>query len=246
MNLTDAILKSYVVLRRKGHPPLEALEKLRPRVEGLAAHDKGRIVAGVRYYEQQVKKRRTAMAGRGVAVAGGSSHTPVGTPSICESCSTLNWNDQTTCRACNAPLKTSNHNDHMMTRRLGAGDGQRSEEFRPGNTLILRMPEQMAVVELSPQAYDRSLIFGRFDHSGGIIPDVDLGQYGGTEQGVSRLHMALTYDARRNYLTVKDMGSSNGVFINGQRLPVFDTSVLRNGDRLELGNLLMQVVYANS
>ncbi|MEL7236035.1 MAG: FHA domain-containing protein, partial [Chloroflexota bacterium] len=193
------------------------------------------------------KKRRAAIAGRGTATTTTTTKTATsGTPSICENCGTLNWNNQAQCRKCGAPLISRQAGSRMMTRRLGNEDNQRSEEFRPDTTLILRMPEQKAVIELCPQDFDRSLIFGRFDQSGGIIPDVDLEEYGGAERGVSRLHMALAYDARRNHLSVKDMGSANGVIVNGRRLPSFDTHILRSGDRIELGNFLIQIVYAHN
>jgi len=243
VKLTDAILKSYVVLRQEGHPPLEALEKLRARIEGMDAQDKGRIVAGVRYYEAHLKKRQQkAYAGKTQTVKAASNGSP---PLICENCGTLNWNNQVQCRSCGTPLTVTRPPQHMMTRRLNSNGGSRNELFKADTTLILRMPEQKHVLELCPQDYDRPLIFGRFDQSGGIIPDIDLTDYGGSERGVSRLHMSLMYEARHHHLTVQDMGSANGVFINGQRLNPFETHVLRSGDRLELGNFLIQVVYAH-
>ena len=207
MDLVNAILKSYVVLRRQGLPAKEALEKLRGKIEDLSASEKGTIVAGVRYYEKHASKQRET---------------------------------QTVPHPERKPIPT-----HMMTRKLSHDPVLSDDIYRPTTTLMLRFPAQKQVLELSPQKYDRPLIFGRFDQSGGVIPDVDLSDYDGVALGVSRLHMGLTYDERHHQLTIKDMGSANGIFVNGQRLSAYETRTLRNGDRLELGQLMMQVIYAH-
>ena len=122
----------------------------------------------------------------------------------------------------------------------------RDDEFTPASTLILRLPQHGDMLELTPQKYDRGLIFGRFDESGGIIPDVDFTDYDGADYGVSRLHMALTYEPRYHRLTViKDMGSVNGVTVNGQTLNAYESRTLHQGDRLELGRMIIQVLYVH-
>ncbi len=50
---------------------------------------------------------------------------------------------------------------------------------------------------------------------------------------VSRLHCRLTADPS-DQLIVEDLGSTNGTFVNGQRL---DRSVLRADDRVTIGRL---------
>ena len=49
---------------------------------------------------------------------------------------------------------------------------------------------------------------------------------------VSRLHCQLT--ATADALQVKDLGSTNGTFVNGKRIK---TAELREGDRLSVGRL---------
>ena len=49
---------------------------------------------------------------------------------------------------------------------------------------------------------------------------------------VSRLHCQLT--ATAHALQVKDLGSTNGTFVNGKRIK---TAALREGDRLSVGRL---------
>jgi hypothetical protein len=52
---------------------------------------------------------------------------------------------------------------------------------------------------------------------------------------ISRQHALIDYDPRLNSFIVTDLGSSNGVYVNDHR--VDRPTVLRDGDRLEIGNL---------
>ena len=53
---------------------------------------------------------------------------------------------------------------------------------------------------------------------------------------VSRLHCQLT--GAEDVVHVKDLGSTNGTFVNGQRI---DTATLRDGDRLTVGRVDLAV-----
>ena len=55
---------------------------------------------------------------------------------------------------------------------------------------------------------------------------------------VSRLHCQLT--ATADALEVKDLGSTNGTFVNGKRVK---TTALKNGDRLSLGRCELVVSW---
>ncbi|MBL8202968.1 MAG: FHA domain-containing protein [Blastocatellia bacterium] len=54
-----------------------------------------------------------------------------------------------------------------------------------------------------------------------------------SDQGLSRVHASLNQDAARVW--VLDEGSTNGTFVNGQRVPASGT-VLKNGDQISLGD----------
>ena len=58
---------------------------------------------------------------------------------------------------------------------------------------------------------------------------------------VSRRHARIfhEYDLYR----IEDLGSSNGTFINGQRLMPKEVRALRHGDELRLGRLVMMVSF---
>src|SRR5262245_7350404 len=67
----------------------------------------------------------------------------------------------------------------------------------------------------------------------GRSPETDLRL---AEPGLSREHAELLVDGGR--LTVRDMGSTNGTFVNGDRV---ETRELRDGDKLSLGGVTLLV-----
>ncbi|MCX7682101.1 MAG: FHA domain-containing protein [Anaerolineae bacterium] len=81
---------------------------------------------------------------------------------------------------------------------------------------------------------------GRTDAAHGIFPDLDLSPDGGLEEGVSRHHCKI-HQRGSSYL-VEDVGSANGTFLNGQRLTPYLPHVLKNGDKLQLGRLTLEVI----
>lgn len=70
-------------------------------------------------------------------------------------------------------------------------------------------------------------------------PDIDLSEWDGAKNGISRLHAAFLYDGRS--LAVEDLNSRNGTRINGYRIEGGKPYPLRNGDELEVGNVRMIV-----
>lgn len=72
----------------------------------------------------------------------------------------------------------------------------------------------------------------------------DLTPYGGDRKGVSRVHARFL--SNEDKLTVEDMNSRNGTFINGSRLDMFVAQPLKHGDRLRFGNLVSLVVMPTS
>ncbi len=81
---------------------------------------------------------------------------------------------------------------------------------------------------------------GRQDAAHGIFPDVDLTPEGGLERGVSRRHCKI-YQQTSAYL-VEDVGSTNGSFLNGERLTPHVPHVLNDGDELQLGGIKLRII----
>ena len=72
-------------------------------------------------------------------------------------------------------------------------------------------------------------------------PDVNFGQHGGREKGVSRRHASLRVDRRQ--LLLMDLGSSNGTQLNGSPLVAHEPVRLENGDEIRLGKLAFKVHF---
>lgn len=85
----------------------------------------------------------------------------------------------------------------------------------------------------------RELVLGRFDPNFGIPPDVDLTYEDQGARTVSRQHAKIV--GRAGSHTIEDLGSRQGVFINGKQMQSGPPRQLRLGDRIDLGNI--QLLY---
>ena len=73
---------------------------------------------------------------------------------------------------------------------------------------------------------------------------VDLRRFGAAEEGVSRQHVVLS---REEYiLTVRDLATTNGTRLNGARILPQQRRLLRNGDELQLGTLVIRIEFRQS
>lgn len=86
------------------------------------------------------------------------------------------------------------------------------------------------------------IVLGRKDPTTGATPWVDLSAFGADEMGVSRRHASIV---RRDAGTVHiiDHASQNGSFLNGMRLVAEQPRILRDGDELRLGRLILLVNF---
>jgi hypothetical protein len=63
------------------------------------------------------------------------------------------------------------------------------------------------------------------------------------DDGISRFHARVDYDAIAGTHVVVDLGSTNGVYVNGQRIAAQPASTrLREGDRIEIGGTTQVVL----
>jgi CheY-like chemotaxis protein len=85
---------------------------------------------------------------------------------------------------------------------------------------------------------EQRLLFGRTD--GNVQPEIDLTPYGGLNRGVSRRHAVLVATGDR--LEIIDLKSTNGTFINGQRLQPFKPYRLRHTDEITLGDVRIDLM----
>jgi len=85
------------------------------------------------------------------------------------------------------------------------------------------------------------MLLGRPDPTGGIVPEIDLVPYGGRNLGVSRRHALIrTVD---NRITIEDLGSANGTYINEHILESGKEYRIRDRDVIRLGHMRLQVHF---
>ncbi|HVO41545.1 MAG TPA: FHA domain-containing protein [Aggregatilineales bacterium] len=163
-----------------------------------------------------------------------------GEPTVqCPHCGQPNVRGCTICRSCGKPfqLKVA-----VQTRQLADEVANKvlisSAYFSQNSTLLIAIRNVKGVLEAHPRD---KLLIGR-----DIPPDqrqayVDLAPYNAAALGVSRAHAEIRFS--RNTLTLIDLNSNNGTFINGVRLHPNEVRVLHHGDELRFGMLATKIAF---
>lgn len=108
--------------------------------------------------------------------------------------------------------------------------------FAPARPAILRVIEPVRAAWEMPVARSPMLL-GRASEAEGYAPDFDMTFY---DEGdyVSRRHARITKGKKGYFVT--DLDSSNGTTVNGHPLEPGRAYLLRNGDRLKVGLVVIQ------
>lgn len=165
----------------------------------------------------------------------------------CPKCKRENEDTAKICTYCGSMLVDTE--PIVATRALGDTDFEESQprwgtaRFSSRMNLIITVRGQKQPFIFDAEQVDELLI-GRRNPQTGEAPDIDLQDYGGVEQGVSRAHAAIV--RRDGSLNIVDKGSPNGTYLNGQRLVAHQPRILRDGDDLRLGHLVLRVTFARS
>jgi hypothetical protein len=164
----------------------------------------------------------------------------------CPYCQKENQDAESYCYACghilpfglqNLPQVTTelvgHYEDLEPQRRWGTA------YFNQRNRLQLEFRDSGQVLVLD---LHRTLVLGR-KHTDPHInqPDIDLIPYGAADKGVSRRHLILTRD--HETISITDLGSANSTHLNGQRLNPNEARILRDGDELRLGRLVIRCQF---
>lgn len=86
---------------------------------------------------------------------------------------------------------------------------------------------------------ERTITIGRRDAKRRINPRIDLTEDDGARLGVSRMHAEFNLVNDEYYL--KDMGSSNGTWINKTKLDPYQPQPVKSGDEIRIGQIKMVV-----
>jgi pSer/pThr/pTyr-binding forkhead associated (FHA) protein len=109
-------------------------------------------------------------------------------------------------------------------------------EQRPPGTVRILLPNFSAVLDIP--LHEELMIGRRTSLQDGQV-DVDLTPFGGQALGVSRYHALIQVVDNRVF--IKDMGSTNGTKLNGNRLESLLPYRLHHGDTLRFGHLEVRI-----
>ena len=161
---------------------------------------------------------------------------------ICPSCSTKNLVGTLFCVECGTylpsggPLRTEPLPDK---KDASAHDQDKRDAGVSSDVSVkieLEIPKSERRIMLTAET---DILLGRLDAAHGIFPEVDLTPEGGLEDGVSRRHARIFLENAQ--LSVEDLDSTNGTFLNGNRLEPYMSHALYDGNTLRLGMLEIKV-----
>lgn len=163
---------------------------------------------------------------------------------ICPVCQHENAFGALICTQCYSLLVDSTTDAGTMT--LNAEALSRLEAEMSSTNGEARLPDSLREGEIGLHiaGSSRPLIFqlgqqvvlGRQAPDTGSQPRIDLSPYDAFNKGVSRMHVVIRRDEKLG-LTVEDLASSNGSWLNGVRLQPYVPNILRSGDILRLGQI---------
>lgn len=158
---------------------------------------------------------------------------------ICPSCQHQMPEGAIFCEECGLNLLEITHTVQFDLRtdefdaRLGVGTGTLADD----QAIIVRIGDTSQTIDILPGA---EFVLGRAASSG-APPDLDLTVHGGVDMGVSRRHAALRRG--EGVVSLVDFESTNGTFLNGQRLAANRPQIVRSGDEIRLGKLAMSIYF---
>ena len=263
----------YVEMRTSGRTAISALDALRANIETLPPAETRELVHRVKEWEDARRNARRAARAAEITTARiaeesepveeaiseplpvpeAAAHqtAPSAEPAVkplgagrplCPSCGKPNMVGEVFCAYCGSFLKTGislNQTTHLAQTNLLVHP---TNYFGGSSTLVLVVGKDKTSYKIQPQHLGHETVIGRSD-GGTMKPDIDLSAHDAAVLGVSRLHVALNYNAKSNLLNISDMKSANGTYINGQKLLPQEVRVLRDGDELRIGRLAVHAYF---
>ena len=167
---------------------------------------------------------------------------------VCEECGHKNPEGALICENCSALLFTRNPDaptefisEEAAEAVGGEAEAQRgTSTFAEGMRLILHYTDSEGATH-QVVVIDDEITLGRVDEHTSFLPDVNLSRMAAWEKGVSRLHAAIRRSDDNLYLI--DLASTNGTFLNGNRIPSREPQLLHDNDTVRLGLFEMRLNF---
>ena len=158
----------------------------------------------------------------------------------CIECGHKNYEGTLICDYCHEPLQKAAIRDTLLINPFqGIPDKPTFVLTQNVETLTLMIQTEYGT-RLVPFPHGHHFILGRSDTDFHVIPDIDLSMFGARELGVSRQHAAV--ELTKDTLTLTDLESRNGTYLNRKQLIPYDINILRSGDEIRLGKLVMRIL----
>lgn len=166
---------------------------------------------------------------------------------ICSTCNAENVDNTLFCVECGDYLQAdeSQHTNAvgMKFEELGLDKVTPPDPTKGLGTGPLAISLEIGEVKRALQIpLSKPIHMGRIDPNGNIFPEVDLTYDGGAEKGVSRRHARILKKNQSIY--IEDLGSSNGTFVNGEKLMPYFPEQISDGDAIRLGRLQIKVLLS--
>jgi hypothetical protein len=166
---------------------------------------------------------------------------------LCKNCKHENMDGAVFCAECGSQLAgkealvTQNISTNDLRKKHDRLDEQgedKYQQFNGGDAWgSLHLLDTGHVIPLAAKS---QFTLGRVSEGQPIMPDIDLSAHQAYAAGVSRLHAIIKRgDA---HIIFMDLGSANGSFVNGKRLPPNEEQTIKHGDVVALGKMKIQVL----
>ncbi|MBI5931149.1 MAG: FHA domain-containing protein [Chloroflexi bacterium] len=237
------LFEAFVYMRRQGAAPDHALQELKRLRPIISTAEREQIANLIRQWEMNEGLHHPPNPGAKIVPP---PPKPVPTPPAdttditCPQCGKTNPHHAGYCYACGTLLIKAGAMQGTQ-QFIVEDEGLTGTTFGSLSNLILKVqgfddaPIKLAMDE------SKEMIIGRTAADSVLVPDVDLTKYDGKDMGVSRVHATLRY--RDTAITITDMGSVNHTYLNGERVYPQEVRVLRDGDELKLGRLIVRVIF---
>ena len=165
---------------------------------------------------------------------------------LCPNCQHKEVSGAVFCSECGAQLISPDDvtTHKIQAAQIGKTPKRNTAPFHPPPPAALNTWVSLHIVEsgqILPLADRTEFTLGRVSEGQPIMPDVDLTPYNAYASGVSRLHATLKKVGGR--VVIIDLGSSNGTYVNENRLKDHVEYPLAHGDLIALGKLKIQVLF---
>lgn len=238
----DSIFKEYMRLRTNGLQATEAVSALHPYIGSLDAKAREELAAYLRAWEHNRTQPELSAEERSKMLAIAQLQRAQAIV-LCPNCEAENAAHEVICYSCGMLLYPQHYMNSTTNLPPKTDELIDQAHFDKEDVLVLVHQESGNQFEVQPQLVQYDVKVGRGAEGEPYCPDINLGKLDDGALGVSRFHATIRYDRKTETLQLFDMDSTNGTFVNNQRLHANERRVLRHGDKIRFGRLEVWVSF---